>query len=135
MALQQQQQQPVRSLELDIAYLSYAQLDSPAGREPLTLYLSIVEEENNEESSDESEPEAPASRRSSRNPVAPQRLNLFTKEQAYVRTEHAMVTGSDFGNLGKGSPGGCGIYACRSRHLRRSDEWTGCSTLESEHER
>ncbi|CAB1099484.1 unnamed protein product [Ectocarpus sp. CCAP 1310/34] len=66
------------------------------------------EEENNEESSDESEPEAPAPRRSSRNSVAPQRLNLFTKEQAYERTEHAMVTGSDFGNLGRGSPGEVG---------------------------
>eukprot|EP00903_Cladosiphon_okamuranus_P021851 g20088.t1 len=72
------------------------------------LVDSIEEEENNEELSDESEPEAPAPRRTSRNSVAPQRLNLFTKEQAYVRTEHAMVTGSDFGNLGKGSPGEAG---------------------------
>ncbi|CAB1110564.1 unnamed protein product [Ectocarpus sp. CCAP 1310/34] len=51
-------------------------------------------------------PVAPGPRRSDRTSVAPQRLNLFTTEEdAYERIEHALVTGSDVGNIGSGRPG------------------------------
>ncbi|CAB1106814.1 unnamed protein product [Ectocarpus sp. CCAP 1310/34] len=54
-------------------------------------------------------PVAPGPRRSDRTSVAPQRLNLFTTEEdAYERIEHALVTGSDVGNIGSGRPGEVG---------------------------
>ncbi|CAB1100998.1 unnamed protein product [Ectocarpus sp. CCAP 1310/34] len=57
-------------------------------------------------------PVAPGPRRSDRTSVAPQRLNLFTTEEdAYERIEHALVTGSDVGNIGSGRPGEVGYMS------------------------
>lgn len=73
--------------------------------------------ESNEEEYDESESEEedanpagslPSPRRSTRASAPPQRMNLFTTEEAYERMEHALVTGSDFGNVGIGRPGEVG---------------------------
>ena len=55
-----------------------------------------------------SSPEDSGPRRTSRNPKPVQRLNLFTQEAAQEQIEHALVTCSDFGNLGTGRPGEVG---------------------------
>ncbi|CAB1109880.1 unnamed protein product [Ectocarpus sp. CCAP 1310/34] len=39
---------------------------------------------------------------------APERMNLHTTEEAYERTEHALLTGSVLGNIGTGRPGEAG---------------------------
>ena len=48
-----------------------------------------------------SSPEDSGPRRTSQNPKPVQRLNLLTQEAALEQIEHALVTGSDFGNLGR----------------------------------
>eukprot|EP00752_Nemacystus_decipiens_P002677 g2503.t1 len=73
-------------------------------------------EENEASDSEEEEDTAPAGpplaaqtpRRSNRRSVPVERMNLFTMEGAYDRTEHALMTGIDLANIGIGRAGEVG---------------------------
>ena len=96
----------------------------PSKQDPLPeagriIYQPGSEEDDKEETQDEvdgaeSAPQAqePQLRRSSRQSVPPDRINLHTTteecEKAYERIEHSLLTGSELASVGTGTPGSVG---------------------------
>lgn len=93
--------------------------DDPFRVQNQTIYQPGSTENNEEDQEDEqdhdqeatptgsqTQPQSP--RRSARTPVPRQVLNLCTTEETYERTERALVTGSELGNIGTGRPGEVG---------------------------